>query len=554
MNKLKIGLLLNPDRKVDNWELRLIQSILEGPTFEICCLFTDGRTHVTQDALSSNKSKLNRFIIKVLKRIEKSRRFVSLDKSDQERLNILKGLKGLPVIKLYPKRKGFVDMFSEEDAVRVQSYNLDVLLRHEFNIIRGPILNAAKHGIWSFHHADNNVNRGGPAGFWEVLQGDDVSGVTLQRLTNELDGGLIIDKGFYNTRKLWTENNEFLLEMSVELLMKNLLSLQRLGNVVMKRSGPYSKPLMRYPSTVQLSRYFWKSLKFLMKRKLKYKFGRFKLNLHPKYNVWQLYLGKGNVEQSALWRVKEITSPKNEFWADPFMYSKEGVDYVFFENYEYDLGKAKISCGVLSGDSLVNVVDVIKTDYHLSYPHIFEYQNDLYMMPESSAKNRIEIWKCIDFPRKWELDRTVLQGESVADATTHVDESGSVWLFVNKGGNKFRDHNSHLYIYKADTLLLDNLQPHNLNPVVSDSRLARGAGNIFKGIDAQWLRPSQNNSGGVYGRSLNLSSIKKLTIDEYEEELVSQIEPEFKEGLIGVHHVTISNGYFIIDGCKKKRD
>jgi len=31
------------------------------------------------------------------------------------------------------------------------------------------LLNASKYGVWSFHHADNSINRGGPAGFWEII-------------------------------------------------------------------------------------------------------------------------------------------------------------------------------------------------------------------------------------------------------------------------------------------------------------------------------------------------------------------------------------------------
>ena len=90
-------------------------------------------------------------------------------------------------------------MFNESDSKKIQSYKLDIILRHHFNIIRGGILKSSKHGIWSFHHADNSINRGSPAAFWEILLNQPSVGVTLQQLTPELDGGLVIDKEFYNT-------------------------------------------------------------------------------------------------------------------------------------------------------------------------------------------------------------------------------------------------------------------------------------------------------------------------------------------------------------------
>ena len=49
-------------------------------------------------------------------------------------------------------------------------------------------------GIISFHHGDNNINRGGPAGFWEVFNEEPSTGFIIQRLTEELDGGDVIFK------------------------------------------------------------------------------------------------------------------------------------------------------------------------------------------------------------------------------------------------------------------------------------------------------------------------------------------------------------------------
>ena len=107
---------------------------------------------------------------------------------------------------LSPKRKGFLDIFSDEESDLISNYKLDIILRHEFNIIRGKILQSAKHGIWSFHHGDNDINRGGPSCFWEIILNQKYIGVTLQKLTPELDGGYIIDKGYYNKHWSWIKS------------------------------------------------------------------------------------------------------------------------------------------------------------------------------------------------------------------------------------------------------------------------------------------------------------------------------------------------------------
>ena len=94
-----------------------------------------------------------------------------------------------------------MDYFSEANCKEIKNLKLDVLLRHEFRIIKGKILNIPKYGIWSFHHGDNDINRGGPPGFWEIMFNQSVTGVTLQILNDKLDGGNVIEKGFYPTKK-----------------------------------------------------------------------------------------------------------------------------------------------------------------------------------------------------------------------------------------------------------------------------------------------------------------------------------------------------------------
>lgn len=79
------------------------------------------------------------------------------------------------------------------DAVeRIRQKQLDVLIRFGFNILRGEILTAAKHGVWSYNHGDGDYYRGGPAHFWEVYEGNPISGAMLQVPTEELAAGTVL--------------------------------------------------------------------------------------------------------------------------------------------------------------------------------------------------------------------------------------------------------------------------------------------------------------------------------------------------------------------------
>lgn len=68
----------------------------------------------------------------------------------------------------------------------------DVVVRFGFELLQGRILDAPTHGVLSYHPGDVREYRGQPGGFWEFLDGEDEVGVTVQRLTETIDGGEIV--------------------------------------------------------------------------------------------------------------------------------------------------------------------------------------------------------------------------------------------------------------------------------------------------------------------------------------------------------------------------
>ena len=242
-----------------------------------------------------------------------------------------------------------------------------------------------------------------------------------------------------------------------------------------------------------------------------------------------------------------IIPPKGFFYADPFLVKRNDKSFLFFENYSYKNNKGKISCGVFQNDKLTNIKDIISSKNHYSYPFIFNYENKYYLMPESYQSKRLEIYISTDFPYKWKLYSTAFNGCYVADPTIFFYKN-SLWLFINKSSEPFNDLSSELYIYKISDLKFSNIVPHKKNPVIIDCKKARNAGNIFE-KNGKLYRPSQSNIKSIYGHSLNISEITKLSCDHYEEKLVKKIEPNFYKNIIATHHLTVSDDFYIIDGC-----
>ena len=547
--KIKIGILCKEFDALRNFELRIIQHILDDSSLELKLLIFDGRKTRNSNIrikkiikLIKDKKLIAKGFLKLQEIIESS--FFKI-KNPCNKNKIIKELEKMDSIKISPKRKGFLDIFSENDSKIISSYNLDIIIRHEFNIIRGKILESAKYGIWSFHHGDNKVNRGGPACFWEILLRQKHIGVTLQKLTPELDGGYVIDKGFYNIHWSWIKSRITVQESSVSLLIKNLNLLKK-NKVDFKEPSIYFYELYKDPrlfSTIKYLFIFYSKALFHLINKLKNKvFGIRK-------TCWALFFSRGLFSKSVLFRSKPIVPPKNEFWADPFIINNKNKMYVFFENYSYKLKKGKISCGVLNNNSIIDVKDALSKEYHLSYPFIFKEGNGFYMIPETSQNMRLEIYKCSSFPTKWELYSTAFEGEMILDCNYFVDDSNQKWLFLNKKTLN-SDSCSDLYIYAVDSLKLNKIYPHSQNPVITDSNIARNAGPIYK-AENKIFRPSQINNKGVYGRGLNINEILELNLDIYKEKNIVKCLPNFAKNIQGIHHLHQTEDLFISDLCYK---
>ena len=114
----------------------------------------------------------------VVKRSRKFRNFYSKTKLDVREFVTVD-------VKPNISKSGLVYRYDGEDIERIKALNLDLLVRSGSGILRGDILDVCPNGIISFHHADNEINRGGPPGFWEVYERNPRTGFIIQRLKNE---------------------------------------------------------------------------------------------------------------------------------------------------------------------------------------------------------------------------------------------------------------------------------------------------------------------------------------------------------------------------------
>ena len=248
-----------------------------------------------------------------------------------------------------------------------------------------------------------------------------------------------------------------------------------------------------------------------------------------------------------LWRSKRIVNPKYRFLADPFLIYREGKHYCFLEDFDYRSGLGSISVYEISKDGHKELGSALVEDFHLSYPYLFEYEDNLYMCPETGQANDIRIYKCIDFPMRWELNNIALANVNAAD--TNIFKKDDVWwLMTNISTSHVGEHGSELRVFSNDNPLDSNWKPHPKNPVIFDSLVARNGGLIECEDDI--FRVHQRQGFDTYGEALGVSKILALDEESYAEQPLFEIEANFFDDIHGVHTYNYQKGLLVFDYAK----
>lgn len=236
-----------------------------------------------------------------------------------------------------------------------------------------------------------------------------------------------------------------------------------------------------------------------------------------------------------------VSPPADRFWSDPFLLQRDGALHVFVEECLFESGKGRIAMLSRSASGeWSGARTVLERPYHLSYPFVFEHEGELLMLPETTAACRVELYRCVRFPDRWELDTVLIDNFAGADATLWFQD-GRWWMFV--------DVKDELHVLYADSPR-GPWRAHCGNPVKSDSRSSRPAGRIFRN-GADVIRPAQDCSL-QYGREVVFNKITRLTPDEFEEIEIGRLGTPWN-GSTGCHTFNQLDGVTVVDRLIQRR-
>jgi hypothetical protein len=538
---LRIGLLVDSLTQ-PRWVSKIINDIQASEFAEICLVVKNEATSESLGRFQSYWKNRNYLLYALYNRVDSR---VSLAEANAfEDVDVEQLLGDVPVLRVMPVMKKFSDWFPDDAVEQIRGYDLDVVISHGFRILRGEALRIAKYGVWSYHHGDNLVNRGGPPGFWEVLDASPISGAVLQVLSEDLDNGEVINRSWSRTVDRFSvkSSRNNLYWRSSSFVMRKLKELYESGKVSSDANTflPYYNRLHKMPTNAELLPRLCKLTWSYVAQKARYSFF---------YDQWQLayrFRNSPDDPNNSFYRFNFLVPPKDKFWADPFPVRFEDKYFVFFEEYLYKDDRAHISMIELSKSGMSEATPVLKRDYHLSYPFMLHWNDRYYMIPETAGNKTIEVYAADRFPNEWKLETVLFEGIAARD-TTLIEVDGVWWMFVAISDTEFSDE-LHLYYSQSP---LGPWKPHAKNPVKSDVRNSRPAGRLFywKG---DLYRPAQDSSRR-YGYGMRINKVVQLTPAEFREEEVSQVLPQWRKDLRGTHTLNICDDLTIIDCLVHRR-
>jgi hypothetical protein len=539
---VKVAVLID-ERSLCAWEHALLADIVGSDCAEIVVRIGSGNSP-ERDARSRTESRLAKWLAR--------RRTGRQERADA--FEVWTGVSPLDVVNsVWLPEVTEVTGREHVDVTQaaVRRFAPDVIIALDWHPIMPSLANASRYGIWFYTHgvtssvsaaADRNI------GLHEVLRRSPTIESTLSIRTASADmqdwkyvtHSSVNPRSFCRTRdehfwKLARIIPRFLASVAEEGI-GSIADLPRAKNMPARENSPVGRRPVPLTRTLRdLTGYvFWRLRDTLMNR-----FTKERLTLMINLD--------GEVYDTR--RYTRLIPRAGWFWADPCLV-RNGEDYVvFFEEASLLSGKGHISAIRIDRDGRISEPEiVIDRPYHLSYPFVFRYDGDIYMIPESAENETVELYQCRRWPADWVFVRNLIEGESLYDVTLY-EHQGLWWMFANMRAREGASDWDELCLFYNASPVTNGWQAHPKNPVISDVRRARPAGKMFLD-NGRLIRPSQDSSFR-YGYRISLNEVIELSKTMYREEHLRYMEPGDDRSIRAIHTFSHCDDLAIVDAMHR---
>ena len=539
--KLKIGLFLDTFQ-VPAWVYSTIQGVIYENDGEIKLVILNAGKE------GEKNTDRSRWIYSIFNRMDE--RLFTKKPGPFKPKNILELLAQVPVLKVHPVQEDHSWLLNEADVRNIKEHDLDILVKFGFEDMQRIPPNLATYGTWFYHHGDIEKMKGGPAGFWEVVDHQPETGSALLAVGAASFNKRVLYRSNYHTYPVSpARHRSYYFWATTPFLKRQVKLLHQYGEEKFlqetEKFNSQAYPDIRNnaaPSNLSAA---------ISIIKIIYKLIQDAWNRFFYVDQWFLLYSLTRDIDDGFGTFDRLTPPKDKFWADPHVVRENGKYYIFIEELTYLRNKGHIS--VIEMDEAGNwkaPVKVLEKDYHLSYPFIFNWQGRYYMVPESGANRTIDIYECVEFPHKWRFKQTLMKNVKAVDSSL-IHYSGKWWLFTAMAENEAAAPNVELFLYYADDPFTEKWTAHPQNPVISDVKSARPAGDLFI-KDGKLFRPSQDCSVR-YGYGFDLNEVVALSQTEYCERRTTSARPDWDRNILGTHTFAKQGNLTVIDAFRTIR-
>lgn len=259
-------------------------------------------------------------------------------------------------------------------------------------------------------------------------------------------------------------------------------------------------------------------------------FGQHGVPFLKKQQEWSIgiYTGEGpfdveSISTNPVLTREDVTDVEALFVADPFLIQVNETWYMFFEvkrayDYQTDIAYATSVDGKIWDYGGI----VLNEQFSQSYPQVFEWEGEYYMIPESYPTNSIRLYKAHNFPEEWILEDILIIGKDYVDSTI-LRHNNKWWIFTSTTKNE------DLYLFYADDLS-GTWTEHPESPIVyGDANIARPGGGVIE-YEENLYRVTQDDAP-YYGNSVRVFKILDLTEETYKEVEIPE-SPVLEKGVL----------------------
>jgi hypothetical protein len=247
------------------------------------------------------------------------------------------------------------------------------------------------------------------------------------------------------------------------------------------------------------------------------------------------FLSPQSVNNPVLTR-DSVTDVPAVFIADPFMIRVNDVWHMFFEVMNWRTGKGEIGLALSENAVEWTYQQIVLTEsFHLSYPYVFEWMNNYYMIPDRFNSGSIGLYKALNFPTHWSFVTNLITGCYFVDASIFRYED-KWWLFAETNPDEMNDT---LRFYYADELVGPWCE-HGKSPLIEGNpHVARPGGRVLV-VNDTVIRYAQN-CHPYYGTDVRAVEVVELTATTYREREAGQRPVLTPSGAgwnaYGMHHI-----------------